>query len=76
MKTSIRHVIALATLLTIGQGSSLLAQDAMGRVAAMHATLSAEVTAINLSNREVTLKGPQGNEVTVEAARRWSVWTR
>jgi len=36
-------------------------------MAAAHVTLTAEVTAINLSNREITLKGPQGNEVTVEA---------
>jgi hypothetical protein len=27
--------------------------------------LTAEVTAVNLASREVTLKGPQGNEVTI-----------
>ena len=73
MKTPLRHTIAFVTLLTIGQSPSLLAQDAaapkdsMSRIEARHATLTAEVTAINPTNREVTLKGPQGNEVTVEA---------
>jgi hypothetical protein len=73
MKTSFRYLIALAALLTAGQSPGLFAQDTaapntpMGRVEAMHATLTAEVTALNLSNREVTLKGPQGNEITVEA---------
>ena len=42
----------------------------MGRVDAMHATLTAEMTALDLANREVTLKGPQGNEVTIEAGPR------
>jgi hypothetical protein len=71
MKTSFRYAIALVTLLTAGQSPGLLAQETaapntpMGRVEAMHASLTAEVTALNLSNREVTLKGPQGNEVTV-----------
>ena len=37
----------------------------MGRVAAVHAMLTAEVTAINRDTREVTLKGPEGNEVTI-----------
>ena len=37
----------------------------MGRVAAAHAVLTAEVTAINLDKREVSLKGPEGNEVTI-----------
>ncbi len=74
MKTPIRYTIALATLLAASQGSGLLAQETtapkdapMGRTEVMHLTLSAEVTSINLSNREVTLKGPQGNEVTVAA---------
>src|SRR5277367_2444367 len=74
MKTSFHYAIALAALLTASQGPSLLAQETaapndtpMGRVEAMHATLSAEVTAIDLAKREVTLKGPLGNEVTVTA---------
>lgn len=72
MKTPFRYTIALATLLAMSQGSALLAQETtasketpMGRVEAMHATLSAEVTAVNLAARELTLKGPLGNEVTV-----------
>lgn len=74
MKTSFRYTIAIVTLLTAGHGPSLFAQDTatpkdqpMGRAEAIHATLTAEVTAVNLATREVTLKGPQGNEVTVEA---------
>ena len=72
MKTSLYCTIAFATLLAVSQSSTLLAQESpapqnppMGRVAAMHARLSAEVTAVDLAKREVTLKGPQGNEVTV-----------
>lgn len=74
MKTSIRYSIALAALLIAGQSPSVLAQETaapkdapMGRVDAMHAILSAEVTAVDLDKREVTLKGPQGNEVTLTA---------
>jgi hypothetical protein len=73
MKTSFRYAIMLAAVLTASQSLNLLAQDAaatstdvpMGRVAATHAILTAEVTAIDLDKRQVTLKGPQGNEVTV-----------
>jgi hypothetical protein len=73
MKTSFHYVIALVTLLTASQSPGLLAQETtapngpMGRIEAMHASLTAEVTALNLATREVTLKGPQGNEVTVTA---------
>ena len=74
MKTSFRYAIILAAVLAASQSPNLLAQDTaapnetpMGRVTAMHATLSAEVTAIDLDKREVTLKGPQGNEVTLTA---------
>jgi len=74
MKTAFRYAILLTALLTASQSPSLLAQETaapkdapMGRVAAMHATLSAEVSAIDLAKREVTLKGPQGNEVTLTA---------
>jgi len=72
MKTSFRYAIALVTLLAASQSPSLLAQETtapkdtpLGRVDAMHATLSAEVTAIDAAKRLVTLKGPQGNEVIV-----------
>ena len=36
----------------------------MGRTETMKATISAEVTAIDQATREVTLKGPEGNEQT------------
>ncbi|MDD5141299.1 MAG: hypothetical protein PHY43_13690 [Verrucomicrobiales bacterium] len=72
MKTSFHSILTLAAILAVSQSPGLLAQETaapknppMGRIEAMHATLSAEVTAIDLAKREVTLKGPQGNEVTV-----------
>ncbi len=73
MKTSFHYTIALVALLTASQSPDLLAQEtaapnsSMGRIEAVHVSLTAEVTAVNLATREVTLKGPQGNEVTVEA---------
>jgi hypothetical protein len=72
MKNIVRYTIVCAALLAASQNQSLLAQETvtsqetpMGRVQTVHATLTAEVTAINLTNREVTLKGPEGNEVTI-----------
>lgn len=72
MKNLFRYTIVCAALLAASQNQSLLAQETvtsqetpMGRVQTVHATLKAEVTAINLTTREVTLKGPQGNEVTI-----------
>lgn len=74
MKTTLQYAIASAALIFVSQGHTLFAQESgspknppMGRKEAMHATMAAEVTAINLTNREVTLKGPQGNEVTITA---------
>lgn len=74
MKIPLTRSIACAALLAMGQHAGLFAQEAaapapapMGRLAAVHATLTAEVTAINPATREVTLKGPEGNEVTVTA---------
>ncbi len=74
MKTPLTYSIACAALLAWSPNFSLLAQDAaapqnapMGRMESVHAALTAEVTAINLATREVTLKGPGGNEVTVTA---------
>jgi hypothetical protein len=75
MKTTFRYLLVAAALLAINQSQCLFAQEStppkkdapMGRMEAMHTTMTAEVTAINLTNREVTLKGPEGNEVTVEA---------
>jgi hypothetical protein len=72
MKKSLYYSVLCAALFAAGQGSSLLAQETaapqnapMGRTETMHATMSAEVTAIDLDKREVTLKGPQSNEVTL-----------
>jgi hypothetical protein len=74
MKTAFRYTFAVVALLAIRQNPNLLAQETtapketpMGRTEAMRATLSAEVTAVNLATREVTLKGPEGNEVTLTA---------
>lgn len=74
MKTTFHYPLALAAFLTMSHGPSLLAQETaapknapMGRVETVQATLSAEVTALDLAQREVTLKGPQGNEVTLTA---------
>ena len=75
MKISFHYSIVCAALLAVSQSSNLFAQETpmakdapLGRLEALHATLTAEVTAINPATREVTLKGPQGNEVTVTAS--------
>jgi hypothetical protein len=75
MKNIFAYPIVCAALLAASQSQSLLAQETvtsqetpMGRVQTIHNKLTAEVTAINLASREVTLKGPQGNEVTITAS--------
>jgi hypothetical protein len=71
MKTSFHYPILCAALLAVSQTGNLNAQETpaprqpVGRADVVKATLVAEVTDITLSNRQVTLKGPQGNEVTV-----------
>jgi hypothetical protein len=72
MKNSMYYPIACAALLAVSQNASLWAQEMaepknqpMGRMEAVHATLSAEVTAVDPATRQVTLKGPQGDEMTV-----------
>ena len=72
MKTSFHYPILCAALLALSQSSSLFAQETpvapnkpIGRKETLHVTATVEVTAINVTNREVTLKGPEGNEVTV-----------
>jgi hypothetical protein len=75
MKTSFRYVLVAAAVLAMHQSQSLFAEESMPakkdapmeRVEAVHALLTAEVTAVNLDKREVTLKGPEGNEVTITA---------
>lgn len=39
----------------------------MSRVEAERVSITAEVVSVNLTNREVTLKGPEGNTVTITA---------
>jgi hypothetical protein len=73
MKTKLSYSIVCAALLAVSQTPSLLAQETaapksdatMGRVDVAHAQMSAEVTAIDLATRQVTLKGQSGDEVTV-----------
>jgi len=72
MKNAFCYPLVCAAVLAASQSTSLFAQETaapkdapLGRKETLRATLTAEVTAVNLTNREVTLKGPQGNEVTV-----------
>ena len=72
MKTSAYYPIAFAALLAASQTASLWAQETpesksgpMGRLEAIHAMVTAEVTAVDPATRQVTLKGPEGNEMTV-----------
>jgi hypothetical protein len=74
MKTSIQYALALAAMLVVSQSPGLLAQETpatkdqpMGRTESLHLTVSAEVTALNPATREITLKGADGNEMTVVA---------
>jgi hypothetical protein len=72
MKTSLQYSIICAALLAMSQSPGVFAQEAatpkdapMGRVEAVHSVLTAEVTAVDLAKRELTLKGPEGNSVTI-----------
>jgi hypothetical protein len=63
MKTSFHYSILCAALLAVYQSPSLFAQDntspdnaPMGRLDALRASLLAEVTAIDITNREITVK--------------------
>lgn len=70
MKTSLRNLILIAGLLGFGRPDILSAGEQpapMGRTEAVLATVTASVESINLTNREVTLKGPMGNTVTFTA---------
>mgnify|MGYP003552149644 CR=1 FL=1 len=75
MKTSFHYSILCAALLTASPSLSLFAQETptpkdapIGRTETMQATVTAEVTAINVARREITLKGQQGTEVTLTAS--------
>jgi hypothetical protein len=70
MKTSLRNLLLIAGLLGFGRPDILSAGEQpapMGRTEAVLATVTASVESINLTNREVTLKGPMGNTVTFTA---------
>ena len=74
MKTYLSYSILCAALLTASQQVGLRAQDTaantnapMGRMVAQLVTVTAQVEAINPATREVTLKGPSGDEVTFTA---------
>ncbi len=63
--------LALAVALALpasGQTGSVMAGTAPGKAAiAQTIKLTATITAIDKATRDVTLKGPQGNEVTITA---------
>jgi hypothetical protein len=71
MKTSLKYSMLCSALLAVGQCAALSAEEttdasgpAMSRQKTILATVTASVEAIDLTNREVTLKGPLGNTVT------------
>jgi hypothetical protein len=74
MKPFIHYPLLCAALLSVGLETSLFAQEPtaskdapMGRLEVERTRLVAEVVSVNLTNREITLKGPQGNTVTLTA---------
>jgi len=71
MKTLLKYSVLCSVLLVVGQCAALSAEEAtdasgapMSRQKTVLATVTASVEAIDLTNREVTLKGPLGNTVT------------
>ena len=71
MKKSYCHLILCGALLIGSQNAALRAEEkpaaggaGLTREEAVLVTVTASVEAINLANREVTLKGPLGNSVT------------
>lgn len=71
MKRSITHCFLYSAVLALSQCTALHAQEksdapasSLGRKQAVLVSVTASVEAIDLKNREVTLKGPLGNEVT------------
>ncbi len=69
MKTTLKSIIVCAALFAAGcsfaQDEQASKETPMGRIKTIHAIVTAEVTGIDLTNRELTLKGPQGDEVTI-----------
>jgi hypothetical protein len=77
MKNHLKHSILCAVLATASQLTGLCADeksDAAGgplsREDTVLVSLTARIEAINATNREVTLKGPMGNEVTFTVDKR------
>ena len=70
-KTIVVPALIFAAALAVpaaAQTQSVIAGTAPGMAGAAQTTeVSAKVTAVNAATREVTLKGPKGNEVTVVA---------
>jgi hypothetical protein len=71
MKTSLHYTLLCGALILVSQNAIVRADDTppmpdkpIGRKESALVTLKAEVTAIDLKEREITLKGPRGNEVT------------
>lgn len=62
-------LLAAALLATLPAFAADTAKDKpMSRTEIEHTTMSAEVVSVNLTNREVTLKGPGGDTVTFTAS--------
>ncbi len=61
-------VLMMFALPSLAQTGGFVAGTAPGKAAfAQTAKVTATITAIDKSNREVTIKGPKGNEVTISA---------
>jgi hypothetical protein len=69
MKYIIRNSLLCAALLAavpaFAQETAAPKEKPMGRTETQHTSLSAEVVAIDQAKREITLKGPEGNTVTL-----------
>ena len=69
MKTCLKYTIVCAALLT-SQRAGIYAGEHPSREDAVLVSITASVEAIDPTTREVTLKGPLGNEVTFTADKR------
>ena len=73
MLTSLTRAIAVAAAVALGApvlaqtGGAVVGTAPGAAVAAQTVKITATITAIDKSTRDVTLKGPQGNEITVTA---------
>ncbi|MFW2366377.1 MAG: hypothetical protein ACN4GW_08165 [Desulforhopalus sp.] len=64
----VAFLISFSPLHAVGQGSAESSKP--GVIEAVEVTIEATVEAVNHETREVTLKGPEGNLVTIEADER------